>query len=530
MADQEATVAKETNQINPNAGPMRVDGEIIFRQEWDGMVQKLPFNTDSYKPPMEGQYPPEVDVVNSYVESRGTDYPEDLMVFAGSQPWVNAAEEGINMRDVNMAREMWAAHGIPFPYDMWKSVVVDHGGRLPLHIRAIPEGTVLPSRNVLATVHNLGGRPTRGLTTWAETTYLSSIWYMSSVATESWHIKKLISSYYEQSVADGVNDPSLLFRLHDFGFRGVAPGAAGAGGGAHMIAGFMGTDTYAAIPFLVRNYRADPAMVGYSIPAMEHSTVTSWGRENEYRSFDNMTDLYAGEGKLYAMVIDSYDAEAAVRYITDPNGHIVKTLKEKGGICVLRPDSGDPVALLSKLIQIVAKNVGYTTNSKDYKILNHFRFIWGDGINRLNIETILRNLVGVMGFSAENFAFGMGGALLQKQDRDRLQFAMKCSAVQLNDGSWRNVYKQPAGVISKNSKQGLVETFVSADGDLYVRDIRDSKSITDHNLTPLMEDVFSMGQVMRRWTLAEARENAQLDRVYLNALQGHSAGVYAPMV
>ena len=520
------------NQINPNAGPMRVDNEIVFLQEYDKMTSSIPFQTDSYKPSMDPQYPAEVETVHSYVESRGGIH--DHVVMAGSQPYIDALAEGTNLREINLAREYWAAHGVPFPYDMWKTVVNDFGGRIPLRIRAVPEGMVLPNRNVLATVENVGGRATRAMTTWVETKYLSHIWYMSTVATNSWFIKELIGAYYEVSVDAGAEDPSLMFRLHDFGYRGVAPGAGPAGGCAHLF-NFMGTDTFGAIPYAVRHYEADPALTAYSIPAMEHSTVTSWGREREGAAFDNMTDTYAvNSSSLYAMVIDSYNPPDAVNYITNPNGHIVQKLKATGATCVLRPDSGDPVSVLPQLIKIVAQNVGFTTNKKGYKILNHFRFIWGDGIDALAIESILRTMVGVMGFSAENFAFGMGGRLLQVVNRDDLEFAMKCSAVRLTDGSWRNVYKQPAGVISKNSKQGLVETFVAGNGwhdepgKLYVRDIRDQESIKKMDLQSLLVDVFDTGTVKARWDLERVRKNTQI--VYDNAEKGHSAGVYASLI
>ncbi len=53
-------------------------------------------------------------------------------------------------------------------------------------------------------------------------------------------------------------------------------------------------------------------MAGFSIPAMEHSTVTSWGRDGEVRSFGNMIEHFAKPGKLFAMVCDSYDIDYAV--------------------------------------------------------------------------------------------------------------------------------------------------------------------------------------------------------------------------
>jgi nicotinamide phosphoribosyltransferase len=56
--------------------------------------------------------------------------------------------------------------------------------------------------------------------------------------------------------------------------------------------------------------------------------------------------------------------------------------------------------------------------------------------------------------SIDNIAFGMGGGLLQKCDRDTYGWAMKCSAARVN-GEWRDVYKDPISG-GKTSKRGLV--------------------------------------------------------------------------
>jgi nicotinamide phosphoribosyltransferase len=531
MANTEQQEVYTDNQIDPNKGPMRIDGEPVFRSEYEKMTQSIPFYTDSYKPSMDPQYPPEVETVHSYGESRGA--PVDHVMMAGNQVFVDKLAEGTNMREVNFAREYWAAHGVPFPYEMWKTIVKEYGGRIPLTIRAVPEGILIPPRNPLVTVENNGGRATRALTTWVETMGLSYLWYMSTVATNDYYLRQTIGKYYELSVDAGLYDPGRLFRDHDFGWRGVAPGAGIYGGGAHTF-NSLGTDTFGSIPFMCWHYGAAPNEVGFSIPAMEHSTVTSWGKDRENDAFLNMTEIYAHSSRPYAMVIDSYDPERAVEWITNPDGPIVKILKERNAICVLRPDSGNPTELLPKLAQIVARNVGYTTNKKGYKIFNYFRFIWGDGITHEVINRIENMMVSIMGFSAENFAFGQGGAKLQLVGRDDLQFAYKCSAVRLTHGSWRNVYKQPAGILNKNSKMGLVETFVldpsnwEYDDILYVRDIRDTESIERLKLVPLMETVFENGIVEKRWTIKEVRANTE--RIYKNAPQGHSAGVYPPLV
>ena len=78
-------------------------------------------------------------------------------------------------------------------------------------------------------------------------------------------------------------------------------------------------------------------------------------------------------------------------------------------------------------------------NGKGYRVLNHVRVIQGDGINPDTIRAILQRITGD-GYAADNVAFGMGGALLQRLDRDTQKFALKCSAARV-DGEWVDVYR-----------------------------------------------------------------------------------------
>lgn len=73
-----------------------------------------------------------------------------------------------------------------------------------------------------------------------------------------------------------------------------------------------------------------------SVPATEHSIMTSW--KTEIAAVENMIEKF-GSG-VYAMVMDSYNYEKAL-FETIPK--IAGRAVEKGGTPVFRPDSGDPV-------------------------------------------------------------------------------------------------------------------------------------------------------------------------------------------
>lgn len=473
----------------------------------------LPFNTDSYKCSMWVQYPPGTEYVYSYIESRGGEF--DRVLHGGLQPFLYYLEHRVTEAEVLAAAEIWAAHGEPFPLDDWLYIARELGGKIPVRIRSVAEGLVIPTRNVLVTIENTDTR-VPWITTWVETALLRAVWYFSTVATVSWHIKQLCASYLEKS-ADAMD--ALAFRLHDFGARGVSSQeSAEIGGAAHLI-NFLGTDTFGAIPFLMSFYGAQANEVGFSIAASEHSTITSWTRDMELTvdgPYMNMIKKFAGENKIFACVMDSYDILRAVETVS--SGEHFTALKAAGGLMVLRPDSDDPTVIIPKILRILEKNSGSTLNSKGYKVLNNFRIIWGDGINRQTIATILRIAVDMMGYSAENFAFGMGGALLQKVDRDTLQYAMKCCSIVVN-GVQYEVYKQPAGIITKASKKGRVTLYKNAAGQYY-------NGLQEIGKKDELHNVFTDGEVLKTWVLSELRANSNLP-ICENAPAGHSAGIYA---
>jgi nicotinamide phosphoribosyltransferase len=273
---------------------------------------------------------------------------------------------------------------------------------------------------------------------------------MTTVATNSYTSKQIIKEFLEET-----GDPAgLLFKLHDFGARGVSSfESAMLGGTAHLI-NFMGTDTVSALIGARRYYDADLA-AGFSIPAMEHSTVTSWGKENEANAYRNMLKQYGKPNAIIACVSDSYDIYNATEHIWGEE--LKQAVIDSGALVVIRPDSGNPPDVVLKVVQLLDKKFGSVVNAKGYKVLNHVRVIQGDGITTETIRSILLALKWA-GYSADNVAFGQGGALLQQVNRDTLEFAMKCSAIELADGTWRDVFKSPVGSTMKASKAGRQTT------------------------------------------------------------------------
>lgn len=227
---------------------------------------------------------------------------------------------------------------------------------------------------------------------------------------------------------------------------------------AHLV-NFKGTDTMIALEAAEFYYGEE--MAGFSIPAAEHSTITAWGQEFEYEAYKNMVDQF-GDGALYAVVSDSYNIYNACSTIWGEQlkSHVIN----HSGILVVRPDSGIPHDVVRQVTEILGDKFGYTTNDKGYKVLNHVRVIQGDGINLEEIVRILEALK-VRGWSADNVAFGMGGALLQMCNRDTQKFAIKASSM-IRNGRVYDVMKKPVTDNSKWSKSGRLKLIMTDNGIL----------------------------------------------------------------
>ena len=168
-------------------------------------------NTDSYKYSQYNQYPAQTEGVYSYIESRGGEDSETL--FVGLQMFLKEYLcNPIRMEDIDFAEEIVTAHGEPFYRGGLEYIVKKHGGYLPVRIKAVPEGSVIPTKNVLVTIENTDPN-CYWLTSFLETSLLRAVWYPVTVATNSYKIKKLILSYLIRN-----GDPNGIdFKLHDFG-------------------------------------------------------------------------------------------------------------------------------------------------------------------------------------------------------------------------------------------------------------------------------------------------------------------------
>ena len=407
----------------------------------------LILDVDSYKVTHFNQYPQNTKKLYAYIEARNLNSEE--LIFFGLQAFVKKyLLNPITQDDIDEAEKFLLSHIGVFNRDDWEYILNEHGGFLPIEIKSLDEGTVTNKKIPLLDITNTDEK-VPWLVTYIETALLRSLWYPSSVATISREIKKIIFRYLDDTCTNF--DDQLPFKLHDFGARGVSSYESSRIGGAAHLLNFLGSDTVEGAMFLKDYY--DGTDISYSIPASEHSTITAWGKDNENKAHENIINQFLLEGKVIASVIDSYDTfETASKTISSE-------LKEKiinsKGTLVVRPDSGKLPDTIIELLNTLSseENFGYTLNSKGYKELpSYIRVIQGDGVDKNSIEDILISMK-ENNYSAANITFGMGGALLQKLDRDTYSFAMKVSAI--HDGNtWKDVYKEPSNDKTKNSRRG----------------------------------------------------------------------------
>jgi nicotinamide phosphoribosyltransferase len=450
--------------------------------------------TDSYKTSHIHGYHPKLEVLVSYLESRGGKF--EKTIFFGLQYYLKLIS-GIQVtaEKINDAELFWNQHfgrTDVFNREAWEYILNEHGGKLPIKIKAVREGTLISTGNVLLTIENTDNK-CGWLTNWLETLFLK-VWYTITVATQSYNIKLCIEKHLEKSGTP--ND--VLFKCHDFSYRGTScEEQAALGAAAHLIS-FCGTDTVAGIDMLQKYYNS--GMCGFSIPATEHSVICSFGRDNEIDACKNWLNQYPNG--VIACVSDTYDIYNACENIW--GGVLKEQVMQRNGTLVIRPDSGDFFEVIPKVLDILYKKFGGTINDKGYKVLDsHVRVIQGDAMEPTTIDALYTHII-ELGWSADNLAVGSGGGLLVKDlNRDTNKFATKACAAKI-DGKWIDIYKDPITDPGKKSKRGLLK-LIKLNGEYSTVRLEEYPMIPDELVT-----VFENGVLFNEITFDEVKKNAAL--------------------
>ena len=395
---------------------------------------------DSYKASHFLQYPP-AQLMVCYAEFR-TPYQRDQsdhrLIFYGLRYLI---EEVLSVQwtieDVDAAERFFSTHTagstpFAFPRDLFLSFIQHHDGYFPVRIEALPEGSVVHPHVPVFQVY--ARHEYSRLITYLETV-LTHVWYASTVATLSRRTKDVIQRVFELTV-DNDHQSLLSSRLHDFGYRGTTSEEQAIVGGCAHLLNFVGSDTMIAA-YYAQMHLNQGRSVAQSIPASEHSVMTSFTTEEE--ATRRMIDTFGGESRVFSVVFDSYDYVRALDVMLPS---VAPQLIRKGGTMVIRPDSGDPCECVLQALRAGEKVFGVDINGKGYKVLRHVAVIQGDGLSYSVVQKITQAVMDA-GFSAECVAYGMGGGLLQRVNRDTMSFATKLSFLIDEQGRSRLVSKQP---------------------------------------------------------------------------------------
>jgi nicotinamide phosphoribosyltransferase len=430
---------------------------------------------DYYKHTHHLLWPEKTEYVHSYIESRGT--PSQDVLFFGLQgllkqyllrPDIGNEPFGLNKAQslINSGFGKWY-----FNMEGWGHIYTEHKNKLPIHIRALPEGSIVPRGTPLITIENTDSK-CWWLPQYLET-MLDRLWYPTTVATRSMEAKRIIKEFCDISGCE-----VSPFHLLDFGARGATCHEAAAIGGASHLLNFQGTDNIEGVKYLMDYYNAPVS--GFSVMASEHSVTMAYGRKGELDAYKRFFAACPPEATI-SIVIDTYDDMRALRELFD-SPELRDTILTRPGTTVFRPDSGNihtkPLEVMKELWRMFGGSMHGHCHT--YARLNpKIKVLQGDGISDLgSLREICKSITDNK-FCMSNIMLGMGAGLLQNCTRSTYDIVMKASEVTI-DGNVTPVQKAPKSDPFKNSKSGRFND-------------------------PRLETVFLNGELMREQSLHDIK-------------------------
>ena len=485
----------DINNIEEMFKPKATD--IAYTQE-EQLVISLIFRLDSYKFSHPFAYPSGIKAMTSYGEARISEN-EVVVPFGWQFLAKRYLSQTITMAHVDAAERFAIAHfGRPlFAREAWKKVVTVYNGKLPLIIRAVPEGTIMHGKQPIYTV-TVFDKDLFWLSAGFETMIQRGFWYPTTIVTQDYHIKQIIRRFYEQTGADMNMIP---FSYHDFGGRGVTCAEQAEIGGASHLVNFLGSDTVEGI--LAANFYYKDEMAGFSVYATEHSVECSFGGGTEdAKAYIRQQLKNAIPGSIVSIVIDGYDVYREANLLCAEFKDDIINSQAK---VVFRPDSGDMLEVVPKILAMQEKAFGVVKTSTGHKKIQYVGVIQGDGVDHFMIQTMLDKITRVLGYSADCVIFGSGGALLQKVNRDTLKFAQKACAI-LTDSGWVGIAKDPITDHGKKSKEGVL-TLAKNKNTGQLETVRLDVEPLPEYYEDIMQLVYYKGELYNETTLAAVRNN-----------------------
>jgi nicotinamide phosphoribosyltransferase len=492
-------------------------------------IQTALTSADSYKLGHADQYPDNTDVVYSNFTPRSMahfyvpdEFKPEGIVWVGLQGflqtfahiWKTTFFDRNEDTVVREFEEFCAPFCGPNGFSTYRLRELHRLGYLPLLIKALPEGSIVPVGVPALTIRNTH-KGFGWLTNFVETWLSAELWKTCTSATTALTYRKILAKYVELT---GGSSDFANWQIHDFSMRGMSGIQDAAKTGLGHLVCSLGTDNLAAVKYANDCYSGGVTFVGGSVPATEHSVMCAGGKETEVETFRRLLQVYPSG--VLSIVSDTWDFWHVITDMArDLKPEIEARVPDSLGLAkvVFRPDSGDPVNIIcgdpsapegsprhKGALQCLWDTFGGTVNSKGFKTLNQrVGLIYGDSITSHRENEILR-LLAENGFASDNIVFGVGSYTYQYQTRDTFGFAMKATYVEIN-GVGQEIFKDPiTDSGTKKSARGLLRVD-RVDG---VLKLTDRVSLAEEGGE--LSTVFLNGQIYSNETLEGIRARLQV--------------------
>jgi nicotinamide phosphoribosyltransferase len=486
--------------------------------------------TDGYKTGHHQQYPKGTQLVYSNFTPRSNKYGPngvDKVVSFGQQMIMKQIHYAFDKEFFSrpkdevcgeMKRELSLYLGTD--YDVSHFEALHDLGYLPIRVKGIEEGTLVPIKVPVLTIVNTLPE-FYWVTNYLETIISNLLWKPMTSATIAHTYRKVLKGWQEKT--DKEKSWFIDWQGHDFSMRGMDSVDATISSGLGHLTSFMGTDSLPAI-YGARKFYGETEMVGGSVNATEHSVMCAGGKEDEIETFRRLLKTYPTG--ILSIVSDTWDLyKVCTDYLPRLKEEI---LARKDGKLVIRPDSGDPVDILcgdisqyryeleegeerlngpkeKGVIELLWDVFGGTVNEQGYKVLDpHIGAIYGDSITIERANEICRRLE-AKGFASTNVVLGIGSFTYQYNTRDTFGFAMKATYVVV-DGEGREIFKDPiTDDGTKKSATGLlrVDELIGSHGRGIV--LMDKVSV-EQERGGLLQVIYEDGVFHNQITLTEIRK------------------------
>lgn len=435
-------------------------------------------------------------------------------------------------------------------------------GYLPLEIKALPEGSIVPMGVPVFTITNTREEQF-WLVNYLETVLSNKLWKGCTSATIAFQYRRVFEQYYRETVGESEKNSFVIWQGHDFSYRGMSGDEDACTSGAGHLLSFWGSDTVPAIDFLEDYYYAnsDEEMIGGSVPATEHSVMCMGMQDGEFETFRRLIcDVYPSG--IISIVSDTWDFwQVVTEFLPRLKNEIINRTGSPIGInkVVIRPDSGDPYRIIcgympeevyehdGKLYPIKHVDAGMKVITADlskkplqvWEVKGAIECLWDtfggslspNGYRQLSPSigliygdsiTLERQIAILEGLKRKNFAstnvvLGIGSYTYEYVTRDTFGFAMKATYGELmvedvessEEIGQRIIVKQSRN-ISKNPKTddgtkksacGLLCVTENENNELVLKD----QCTWEEEKTGLLQTVFLNGKLMRYTTLSEIR-------------------------